>query len=168
MSGEIVNKVANSGLQTIDLEEYFPKGKRVLFDMKTWLFEEMFLKEKDFRESAKNHDWSQYKNQHVAVECSVEAIIPVWAYMLISSYLSPYASTIVKGKLNTLETILFDNAINQINFENYRNQRVIIKGCSNLEVCDHAYALITTKLIPVAKSVMYGEACSSVPIFKRK
>jgi hypothetical protein len=168
MSEEIVNKVANSDLITLNLEDYFPKGERVLFDIKKWLFEEKFLKEKNFRESVKTHDWSAYKNQHIAIDCSIDAIIPIWAYMLVSSNLSPFASTIVKGNLQNLETILFEKAINNIDFRIFLNQRVIIKGCSNLPVCDHAYTLITSKLMHKAKSIMYGEACSSVPIFKRK
>ena len=168
MSDEIINKVASSGLLTLNLEDYFPKGKRVLFDLKSWLFEEMFLKEKDFRESVKNHDWAAYQNQHIAIDCSADAIIPVWAYMLISASLSPYATTIVKGNLQNLETILYEKAINEIDFNPLLNQRVIIKGCSNLPVCEHAFGLITQKLMPLAKSIMYGEACSSVPIFKRK
>ena len=168
MSDEIINKVASSGLITLNLEDYFPKGKRVLFDMKTWLFEEMILKEKDFREKVKKHDWTAYQNQHIAINCSADAIIPVWAYMLISSSLSPYATTIVKGNLQTLETILYEKAINEIDLSQFLNQRVIIKGCSNLPVCEHAFGSITQKLIPIAKSIMYGEACSSVPIFKRK
>ena len=168
MSDEIINKVASSGLLTLNLEDYFPKGERVVFDLKSWLFEEMFLKEKDFRESVKNHDWTAYPNQHIAINCSADAIIPVWAYMLISSSLSPYATTIVKGSLQTLETILYEKAINEIDFSPFLNQRVIIKGCSNLPVCEHAFGSITQKLMPIAKSIMYGEACSSVPIFKRK
>ena len=168
MSDEIINKVASSGLITLNLEDYFPKGKRVLFDMKTWLFEEMILKEKDFREKVKKHDWTAHQNQHIAIDCSTDAIIPVWAYMLISSSLSPFATTIVKGNLQTLETILYEKAIHKIDFNPFLNQRVIIKGCSNLPVCEHAFGLITHKLMPIANSIMYGEACSSVPIFKRK
>jgi hypothetical protein len=167
MSNEIINRVANSSLITLNLEDYYPKGQRVLIDLKKWLFQETILKEKDFRLSVNQHNWSSYQNQHIAIDCSVDAIIPIWAYMLISSKASPYAKTIVKGSLESLEIILYQKAIDQIDVNPFKNQKIIIKGCSNLPVCQHAYLLITQRLMPHAKSIMYGEACSSVPIFKK-
>lgn len=168
MAEEIVNKVANSGLITFDLEEFYPKGKRTVIDLKDWLFEELILKEKDFREQVKQHDWSRYKDQHVTIDCTADAIVPVWAFMLITSSLMPHAKTVVRGSLEQLETLLFHPIIMNLDVSPYKDQRIIIKGCSNLNIVDYAYMAITTKLRPVAKSIMYGEACSSVPIFKRK
>ncbi|MEE3037083.1 MAG: DUF2480 family protein [Bacteroidota bacterium] len=168
MRDEIVNRVANSGLITFDLEEYYPKGKRTVIDLKDWLFEELILKEKDFREQVKQHDWSQYKDQYVTIDCKSDAIVPVWAYMLIASSLMPYAKTVARGSLEQLESLLFQSVILDLDVSPYKDQRVIIKGCSNLNIVDYAYMAITTKLRPLAKSIMYGEACSSVPIFKRQ
>ena len=168
MTEEIVNKVANSGLITFDLEEYYPQGKRTVIDLKDWLFEELILKEKDFREQVRQHDWSQYKEQFVSIDCTADAIVPVWAYMLIASSLIPHAKTVVRGTLEQLESFLFQSVIVDLDVSPYKNQRVIIKGCSNLDIVDHAYMAITTKLRPVAKSIMYGEACSSVPLWKVK
>lgn len=168
MTDEIVNKVANSGLITFDLEEFYPKGKRTVIDLKYWLYEELILKEKDFREQVKQHDWSQYKNQHVTIDCTVDATVPVWAYMLIASSLTPHAKTVVRGTLEQLETFLFQPVIMNLDISPYKDQRVIIKGCSDLKIAEYAYIAITYKLRPVVKSIMYGEACSSVPIFKKK
>jgi len=168
MSEEITNRVANSGLMIFDLEEHFPQGKRILFDLKDWLFEEHILKENDFREQLKNHDWSQYQDCHVTIDCSTDAIVPVWAYMLIATSLWPHAKTVVRGSLEQLESLLFQPVIMNLDLTPYIDQRVIIKGCSNLKIVDFAYIAITHKLRSVAKSIMYGEACSSVPIFKRK
>lgn len=166
MENEIINKVANSGLVTIDLEEYYPKGERVLFDLKPLLFQELILKEKDFREFIKQHNWSNYQNKYVAIVCSVDAVVPTWAYLLVSIALQPYATQVIFGDLQTLETILFDQVINQINYSDYTDKRVVIKGCGNLPVPMHAYVALANKLKPFVKSIMYGEPCSTVPLYK--
>ena len=168
MSEEIVNRVANSGLVNFDLEAYYPKGQRLLIDLKDWLFEGLILREKDFRQAVKDYDWAQHQDQYVAIDCSADAIVPVWAYMLISNALSPYAKTIVKGNLENLELVLFHDLIQNLETKPFVEQRVIVKGCSHLPIPESAYVAITNKLSPIAKSIMYGEACSSVPIYKKK
>jgi hypothetical protein len=164
----IENKVANSGLITIDLETLRHAGKRVLFDIKDWLFREMILKEKDFRDFVKNHDWSQYQNQNIAFYCSTDAIVPTWAYMLLASAAQPYAHKYVFGNLEQLEIALYNDAIAQINPADYADKRIILKGCSQNELPVSAYVEISNKLLPVVKSLMYGEACSNVPIYKKR
>jgi hypothetical protein len=166
MSDEIINKVANSGLITIDLEEFYPKGERVLFDIKPLLFHELILKEKDFREFIKQHDWTQYQDKFVAITCSTDAIIPTWAFMLVSIALEPFAKKIVFGNLETLEAIVFNEALLAIVYEDYKDKRVVIKGCSNLPVSTNAYVELVKGLRPFAKSIMYGEPCSTVPLYK--
>lgn len=165
---EIINRVANSKLITISLEDYYPEGTRVVFDIKDWLFQEIVLKEKDFRESAKNHDWSQYKNQFVALTCSTEAIVPVWAYMLITSHLNPFAKKVIVGSIAELNSIVYAETLQQTDFSEFKDRAIIIKGCSNKPVPENAYLLLAQKLQKQAKSLFYGEACSSVPIFKKK
>lgn len=165
---EIINKVANSGLVTIDLEELFPVGERVAFDIKPILIEELLLREKDFREFVKSHDWSQYKNKSIAVFCSSDAIIPRWAWMLLASAFEPFAKKIVFGNLETLEEALFHDLISSLDIETYRDQKVVIKGCSHKPVPVSAYLELTAKLRPIVKSIMYGEPCSTVPVYKRK
>ena len=164
----IENKVAESGLITLNLEDYYPPGKRVLFDIKDWLFREQILKEKDFREYVKNHDWSQYVGQNIAFTCSTDAIIPTWAYMLLTIAIEPFASRVVFGNLDTLETVLFNDALAKINAEQFKDLRVIVKGCGDTPIAINAYVEITHKLLPFAKSIMYGEACSNVPLWKKK
>jgi hypothetical protein len=166
MADEIVNRVANSKLKTIDLEDFYPKGERTVIDIKNWLFHEQILKETDFREHLKNHDWSQYKNHFVALTCSSDAIIPSWAYMLITTYVSPFAKKIVVGNLAALETSIFQELIVHFNMEDYVGKPVIIKGCSNKPIPETAYIQLIEKLQPVVKSIMFGEACSTVPLFK--
>ena len=168
MSDEIINRVANSKLITIDLEDFYPEGKRVVFDIKDWLFEGLILREKDFRLKAKEHDWSQYQDNYVALTCSTDAIVPGWAYMLLTTYLNTFAKKVLIGNLETLETSLYQDIINKIDISFYTDKPVIIKGCANKPVPGNAYILLTTKLMSVAKSVMYGEACSSVPLYKRR
>ena len=168
MSDEIVNRVANSGLVNFDLEAYYPKGQRQLIDLKDWLFEGLILKEKEFRQAVKDYDWAQHQDQYVAIDCSADAIVPVWSYMLISNAISPYAKKVVKGNLENLESLIFNELINTLDIIPFKNQRVIVKGCSNLPIPESAYVAITNKLSPVVKSIMYGEACSSVPIYKKK
>ncbi|TAH40003.1 MAG: DUF2480 family protein [Bacteroidetes bacterium] len=164
----IVNKVAQSGLITLDLEEMMLPGERVLFDLKSWLFEELILKEKDFREHISRHDWSQYKDKYIALTCSADAIIPTWAFMLIAVQLQAYAKKIVFGNLAALESELFTESIAQLNPEDYKDQRVVIKGCSIRQVPVGAYVELTAFLAPLVKSIMYGEPCSTVPVYKRK
>jgi hypothetical protein len=164
----IVNRVAQSGLISLDPAELFPPGDRVVYDIKENLFHGLMLREKDFREFIKDHDWSQYHGKHVAITCSTDAIVPTWAYMLLGNKMAPYAATIVFGSLDQLETVLFDRALAKFDFEKYRDQRVVIKGCGDIPVPVSAYVDLTAKLTSVAKSIMYGEPCSTVPIFKRK
>lgn len=168
MKDEIVNRVANSALITIDLEEFYPEGKRVSLDISQWLFEGFVLKEKDFRKHVSDHDWSQYKNTYVSVHCSSDAIIPGWAYLLVSLQLTPHAKKVVVGSSEELETVLFSEIIQDLPMAEYKDKPVIIAGCSNKPIPENAYVLLAQKLHPVAKSIMYGEACSSVPLFKRK
>ncbi|HET6225211.1 MAG TPA: DUF2480 family protein [Bacteroidia bacterium] len=167
MEDPIVNKVAQSGLITIDLEEFYPAGERVVFDIKDFLFQGLILREKDFREAVKNLDWKSYTDKYVALICSADAIVPTWAYMLLVSSLEPYAKKVVFGNLETLETVLYDEILSKLPIENYKDSRIVIKGCGNLPVPKAAYVELTRILRPVAKSIMYGEPCSTVPIFKQ-
>ena len=168
MSNEIVNRVANSKLITIDLEDYYPEGKRIVFDIKDWLFQGLILREKDFRQSVKEHDWSQYQEAYVALSCSTEAIIPGWAYMLVSVHLNAFAKKTVVGNLELLETSIYQDIINALDLSEYKDKPIIVKGCSNKPVPENAYIMLTSKLNSIAKSIMYGEACSSVPLYKKK
>ena len=168
MSGEIVNRVAKSKLITIDLEDLYPKGERVLLDISQWLYEGLILREKDFRESVKQHNWEQYKNCYVALHCSSDAIIPAWAYLLISASLSTYAKKSVVGDLELLENLLFNDIIHGFSVEEYKDRPVIVKGCSDKQIPESAYVELCQKLVPVVSSLMFGEACSSVPLFKKK
>ncbi|MFD2161852.1 DUF2480 family protein [Paradesertivirga mongoliensis] len=164
----IVNRVAQSGLISLDPAELYPAGERVVYDIKDNLFHGLMLREKDFREFVKQHDWSQYQDKHVAITCSSDAIVPTWAYMLLANKMAPYASTVVFGNLEALETVLFDRALAKLDIEKYRDERVVIKGCGDIYVPVSAYVELTAKLTAVAKSIMYGEPCSTVPIYKRK
>lgn len=168
MPDEIVNRVANSKLITINLEDYYPEGTRVLFDIKDWLLEGLVLREKEFRTQVTNHNWEQYKNNYVALSCSTDAIIPGWAYMLISIQLENYSKKTIIGDLETLETCIYQDVLSKIDVTVYKNKPIIIKGCSNKPVPQNAYIMLSGLLKPVAKSIMYGEACSSVPLYKRK
>jgi len=168
MSNEtIVNKVAESGLLEIDLENYYPKGEVVVFDLKDYLFMGLILKEKDFREALKQQDFSAYKDKLVAVTCTADAIVPVWAYMLVAAYLQPLAKELVMGNADFLHKTIFLRNINAIGTAAYQDKRVVIKGCGDLETGPFAYLEITKLLRPVAKSIMYGEPCSTVPVFKK-
>ncbi|MDP2069437.1 MAG: DUF2480 family protein [Lutibacter sp.] len=167
MADEILNRVANSKLITIDLEDFYPQGERTVIDIKNWLFHEQILKETDFREHLKNHDWSQYKNHFVALTCSSDAIIPSWAYMLIATYVAPFAKKIVVGNLAALETSIFQELIANFNVDDFAGKPVIIKGCSSKPIPETAYIQLIEKLQPVVKSIMFGEACSTVPLFKK-
>ncbi|MFS4466371.1 DUF2480 family protein [Maribacter sp. 2210JD10-5] len=165
---EIVNKVAQSKLVTFDLEDYYPKGQRITLDIKDWLYEGLILREKEFRARLNEQDWSIYQDTYVALGCSTDAIIPGWAYMLLTTKLQPYAKKIVQGSLEDLETSLYQSIIENLDVTNFKDKPVIIKGCSNKPVPPNAYLMLAQRLQPVAKSVMYGEACSSVPLYKRK
>jgi hypothetical protein len=164
---EIVNKVAASGLVTIDLEELYPSGERVSIDVAEQLWQGIALREKDFRTWIQSHDWTQYKGKHVAVHCSVDAIIPAWAFMLVASSLSEHASTVVHGTLQELEMHLFRTVIDALDASQYLDKRCVIKGCSNLPVPQSAYTHLVMKLRPVVRSIMFGEPCSTVPVYKR-
>jgi hypothetical protein len=167
MNEPIVNKVAESGLVSLDLETYYPKGETAVFDMKDHLFMGMILKEKDFREALKNMDWEKYRDKNVAVTCTADAIIPVWAYMLVASYLQPVAKEIVMGDENELHKTIFLKNLSQIKVDEFAGERIVIKGCGETPIGEFAYMEITKLLQPVAKSIMYGEPCSTVPIYKK-
>ncbi len=167
MENEIINRVATSGIVSLDLEEYYTPGDRVLYDLKDNLFQGLILREKDFRDFLKSNDWSVYINQHVAITCTEDAIIPTWAYMLLATKLEPFAKTISYGTLEALEEKLFANALISINAEDYRDKRVVVKGCSKINVPISAYMNISLKLKPVVQSLMFGEPCSTVPVYKK-
>ncbi|MCG2418100.1 DUF2480 family protein [Aequorivita sp. F47161] len=168
MPEEIINRVANSKLVTFNLEDLYPKGERIAFDISQWLLEGIVLRESDFREKANNHDWSQYQGKYVALFCSTDAIVPGWAYLLLSIHLSPFAAKVTVGSLEELESILFAELLQNLDVSEYTDKPVIIKGCAHKPIPQNAYVLLAQKLQPVAKSIMYGEACSSVPLYKKK
>lgn len=163
----IVNRVAKSGLVTLDLEDYYHPGERLVYDLKDNLFMGLILKEKDFREFLKAHDWSQYTGKNIAITCTEDAIIPTWAYMLLTLQLQPYANMVVFGNLKDLEEKLYFDAIARIEPEDYRDARVVVKGCSKVPVPTAAYVEITRLLKPVVQTLMFGEPCSTVPLYKR-
>lgn len=164
----IVNKVAESGIISLDLAKYLPEeGTVVLFDIKPFLFREMILKEKDFREAMKSHGWQQYQGKFVAIHCSVDAVIPVWAYMLVTAYLESYAANSYFGTTEELSRKIIAANIGQMNTSEYADKRVVLKGCGDIAIPEIAYIAATEKLKPVVKSLMYGEPCSTVPIYKQ-
>lgn len=164
----LINKVTQSTLLTLDLEDFYPQGQTALFDLKPYLFMELILKEKDFREALKHLDWSSYQDKQVAVFCSADAIIPMWAYMLAVTYLEPYAKEIVFGNEDTLFNTLFLRNLQTIDPKKFEEKRVVVKGCGDRKIPEAAYVEITRMLRPVARSIMYGEPCSTVPIYKKK
>jgi hypothetical protein len=168
MDDAIVNRVAASGLITLNLEHHFPMGDRKALDISQGLFKGLVLKEKEFRAWVKEINTDSFKEAHVAIHCSSDAIVPTWAYMLVATRLTPVAKTLVFGSLDTLETLLWENALSPLDLEIYRDQKMVIKGCGDLPVGPAAYTAITRLLTPVAKSIMYGEPCSTVPVFKKK
>lgn len=168
MEDEIINRVAQSKLVTFDLEDYYPKGERKVLDIKDWLYEGIILREKEFRGHVENHEWSTYQDAYVALHCSTDAIVPGWAFMLVSSQLAPFAKKVVVGSLKNLETALYQTILENLDVSDFTDKPVIIKGCSRKPVPPNAYIMAMTKIQQVAKSVMYGEACSSVPLYKRK
>ena len=165
---EIINKVANSSLQVFDLEDYYVSGIRTQLDISQWLYEGFLLKEKDFREALKNHDWSQYQNHFVSINCSSEAILPAWASILVTTYLSPFAKKVVLGTTIDMETYLYQEVLSNIDYSVYKDKPVILKGCSKKPVPESAYVMAIQKLQPISKSIMYGEACSAVPLYKAR
>lgn len=168
MSEEIINKVAQSGLLTLDLEDYYPREEIAVFDLKPLLFREMILKEKDFRAGLQAIDWAQYQGKILAVTCTADAIIPAWAYMLVAVQAQPFAANIILGdRQEALQQIFLAN-LRAIDPAPFADQRVIVKGCGDLSVGGFAYLEITRRLQPVVKSILYGEACSNVPVYKRK
>jgi hypothetical protein len=168
MAEPFVNKVAESGLITLDLEEYFPKGETAVFDLKDHLFMGMILKEKDYREALKNLNWEPYADKNVALTCSADAIIPVWAWMLAASYLQPVAKDVVMGDVNELQKRIFIRNIDALDMSGFTDKRVVVKGCGETPIPDFIYMEITKRLRPHVKSIMYGEPCSTVPVFKKK
>lgn len=168
MSEPFVNKVAESGLITIDLEKWYPGDEVVVFDLKDYLFMGLILKEKDFREALKSLDWSAYQGKNVAITCTADAIIPVWAYMLIASYLQPVAAFFVLGDEKELQKQVFLKNLAAIDPAEYQDKRVVIKGCGETPIPNYAYLEITRILRPAVKSIMYGEPCSTVPVYKKK
>ena len=163
-----MNKVAQSGLMTLNLEEYLPQGEFVLFDLKDYLFMGLILKEKDFREALKNLDWSQYEGKNVAITCTADAIIPLWAYMLVTTYLQPVATDIYVGSTDEMQKHLFLKKISAIDPSPFAGQRIVVKGCGDIPIGAFAYAELTKHLLPQVKSIMYGEPCSTVPVYKKK
>lgn len=167
MSDVIVNKVAQSGLITLNLEDYLPKDEFMSFDLKDYLFMGLILKEKDFREALKAEDWYKYRNKNVALGCTADAIIPLWAYMLVTTYLQPVAKEIYVGTIDEMQKHLFLKNIEAISTSEYKDGRVVVKGCGDVQIGAFAYAALTKHLLPYAKSIMYGEPCSTVPVYKR-
>ncbi len=168
MEQPIVNRVAKSPIVTLDLSEYQLGGERLIYDLKDNLFQGLVLREKDFRTFLKEHDWAAYAGKHVAIQCSADAIVPSWAQMLLTTYLAPYAETVVYGSLDELEREITRKMLDAIELEPLANRPVVVKGCSNLAQPEYAYVALTQRLIPVVKSLMFGEPCSTVPIYKQK
>jgi hypothetical protein len=165
---EIINRVANSALQVFDLEDYYPEEERLSIDVSQWLWEGFVLREKEFRDSLKNHDWQQYRGKFVALHCSNDAIVPAWAFMLVTVHLQPFAKKVVQGTVQELNIAIYQDILNNLDYTEYADKPVIIKGCSRKPVPQEAYVMASQKLLLVAKSIMFGEACSSVPLYKRK
>ncbi|NTS40068.1 DUF2480 family protein [Flavisolibacter sp. BT320] len=167
MSEAIVNKVAQSGLITLNLEDHLPKGETATFDLKEHLFMGLILKEKDFREALKNIDWTIYSGKNVAITCTADAIIPLWAYMLVTTYLQPVAKEVYVGTAEEMHKHLFLQNIAAIDATTFADKRIVVKGCGDVPVGAFAYAELTKHLLPHVKSIMYGEPCSTVPVYKK-
>lgn len=167
MSEEIVNKVANSALEIFDLEDYYQDGTRTQIDISQWLFEGIVLREKQFREDLKNHNWAQYQDHFVAIYCPNDVVLPAWASILVATYLTKVSKKVVFGTLDALETSLYEDVFYTLDFSKYQDKPVILKGCSKKPVPQSAYIMAIQQLQKVARSIMYGEACSAVPLFKR-
>jgi hypothetical protein len=167
MEATIINKVAESGIVTLDLEEYYPKGDILVFDLKDFLFMGLILKEKDYRAALLTTEWTKYQDKYVAITCTADAVIPMWAYMLAANYLQPIAKEIVFGNEAQLISTLITRQLVNFNGEEYLGKRVVVKGCGEVSIPESAYVEITAKLRPYAKNIMYGEPCSTVPIYKK-
>jgi Protein of unknown function (DUF2480) len=165
---QIINKVADSVLEVFDLEDYYPHGARVQIDISFWLIDGFILIEKDFREKLKNHDWTQYQDCYVAIHCGTEAIIPAWASILVSVYVQPFAKMNILGTLSDLETAIFSEVLSKLDYQKYKDKPMILKGCSKKPVPETAYLMAINRLLPFAKSISFGEACSSVPLYKKQ
>ncbi len=165
---EIINKVANSALEVFDLEDYYPKEIRSQIDISQWLIEGFLLKEKEFREALKNHDWQQYQDHIVAINCSVDAILPAWTSLLVTLHVAPFAKKVVIGNFDDLDTFIYQETLSSLDYSKYQDKAIIIKGCSKKPVPMTAYILVAQKLQAIARSIMYGEACSAVPLYKAK
>ena len=163
----ILNRVAQSKLITFNLEDYYPKGERIAFDISGWLYEGIILREKEFRAKVAAHDWSFFQDTYVALYCATDAIVPGWAFMLLTTRLQPYAKKVIQGTLEEMETLLYQSILENLDVSGYKDKPVIIKGCSKKPVPSNAYLMAIERLQPVAKSLMYGEACSSLPLFKK-
>lgn len=168
MADTIFNRVAESKLITFDLEKLYQIGDRISIDLSQWLDKGIILREKEFRLKLKQHNWKAYRNQFVAIYCSTDAVLPAWASLLVTTYLQPYAKKVVMGTLVDLEKHLFTEEIKKINISSFKDKAVIIKGCSDKKVPEDSYVQLISRLQPVVKSLFYGEACSSVPLFKKK
>lgn len=164
---EIINRVSKSSIVTLNLEEIYPQEPRLLFDIKPFLFQELILREKEFRAALKEVDWSLYEGNWVAIDCSVDAILPNWSFLLVATYLNPIARGVVVGDLDALEKDISDTCIDGLNVEDFRNRPVVVKGCSDLPIPLYAYGKVISLIQPVAKSIMYGEPCSTVPLYKK-
>ncbi len=167
MESKLVNRVAQSGLITLDLETFYPEGEIIPFDLKDYLFMSLILKEKDFREALKTHDWAQYAGKNLAVFCSADAIIPMWAYMLVAASAAPYARDVFQGTPEQYVEAAFLKKLAALDLSPYEGKRLVIKGCSDKPVPPSAYVEITRRLQPIALSIMFGEPCSTVPVYKR-
>lgn len=168
MEKEIVNKVANSALKIFDLEDYYPTHARIELDIAQWLFHGIVLKEKDFRAALKEWDWTAYEGAYVALHCSTDAILPAWAYMLVTRYLQPVARQVFLGDAKQMEVAIYQDLLEDLDYSSYENLPVIIKGCAKKPIPEEAYVKAIQKLMPHARSIMFGEACSAVPVYKRK
>jgi hypothetical protein len=168
MEEQIINRVSASNLISFDLEELYTPGERITFDIKDLLFQELILKEKDFRAFVKAHDWSKYEGKHVAIVCSTDAIVPTWAFMLLSISLQPFAGTVIFGSLDDLERQLFKQKLDAVDWQKFQQAKVVVKGCGKVEVPVSAYVEVVNRLRPIASSIMYGEPCSTVPLFRAK
>ncbi|MBA4301911.1 Protein of unknown function [Algoriphagus alkaliphilus] len=164
---EIVNRVSASQIISINLEEIYPQEDRVIFDLKPFLWQELILKEQDFRQSLKQVDWEIYRNKWVAIQCSVDAIVPTWAFMLVCTYLDPVSKGYSVGDLSILEIMISESVITKFDIESFRDRPIVIKGCSKFPIPLFAYGRMISLLQPVAKSLMFGEPCSTVPLFKK-
>jgi hypothetical protein len=168
MEETIVNRVSTSGLISLDLEDLYAPGERITYDLKQNLFMDLILKEKDFRTFLKENDWSLYQDSHVAIVCSADAIVPTWAYMLLATYLEPYVKTLVFGDLDELENRIYGEIFDKLDWTPYQDARVVVKGCSKIKIPISVYVELSQRLKPMVKSLMFGEPCSTVPLYKAK